>query len=36
VIELLPADMAIMLIEHDMQVVRRFATNVTVLVAGTI
>jgi branched-chain amino acid transport system ATP-binding protein len=36
VIELLPADMTIMLIEHDMQVVRRFATEVTVLVAGTI
>ena len=36
VIELLPADMTIMLIEHDMQVVRRFATEVTVLVAGTV
>jgi branched-chain amino acid transport system ATP-binding protein len=36
VIERLPADMTIMLIEHDMQVVRRFATEVTVLVAGTI
>jgi branched-chain amino acid transport system ATP-binding protein len=36
VIELLPADMTIMLIEHDMQIVRRFATEVTVLVAGTV
>jgi branched-chain amino acid transport system ATP-binding protein len=36
VIDRLPADMAIMLIEHDMQVVRRFATEVTVLVNGAI
>jgi branched-chain amino acid transport system ATP-binding protein len=28
--------MTIMLIEHDMQIVRRFATEVTVLVAGTV
>jgi branched-chain amino acid transport system ATP-binding protein len=28
--------MAILLIEHDMQVVRRFASRVTVLVAGAI
>jgi branched-chain amino acid transport system ATP-binding protein len=36
VIELLPRDMAIVMIEHDMQIVRRFASVVTVLVAGTI
>jgi len=36
VIELLPRDMAIVMIEHDMQIVRRFASAVTVLVAGTI
>jgi branched-chain amino acid transport system ATP-binding protein len=36
VIDVLPADLAIMLIEHDMQVVRRFANQVTVLVAGTV
>jgi ABC-type branched-subunit amino acid transport system ATPase component len=32
----LPADMAILLIDHDMQVVRQFAQNVTVLVGGSI
>lgn len=35
-IDRLPPDIAILLIEHDMQVVRRFATEVTVLVAGRI
>jgi branched-chain amino acid transport system ATP-binding protein len=35
-VERLPAEMAILLIEHDMQVVRRFASRVTVLVAGAI
>ena len=30
----LPADIAIMMIEHDMSLVRRFATDVTVLVHG--
>jgi len=33
-LERLPADIAILLIEHDMQVVKRFATGVTVLVEG--
>jgi branched-chain amino acid transport system ATP-binding protein len=32
----LPQNIAILLIEHDMQVVRRFATQVTVLVEGSI
>lgn len=32
----LPADIAILLIEHDMELVFRFATRITVLVAGTI
>ena len=36
VIERLPANIAILMIEHDMQIVRRFATSVTVLVAGTV
>lgn len=36
VIERLPAHIAILMIEHDMQIVRRFATSVTVLVAGTV
>jgi branched-chain amino acid transport system ATP-binding protein len=36
VIEKLPSDIAILMIEHDMQIVRRFATSVTVLVAGTV
>jgi branched-chain amino acid transport system ATP-binding protein len=35
-IERLPPEVAILLIEHDMQVVRRFADQVTVMVAGTI
>jgi branched-chain amino acid transport system ATP-binding protein len=35
-IDQLPSDIAILLIEHDMQVVRRFAKEVTVLVAGQI
>ena len=36
VIERLPADMAILMIEHDMQVVRRFASKVTVFVGGAV
>ena len=36
VIARLPADMAIMMVEHDMQVVKRFASRVTVLVRGAI
>jgi len=36
VIERLPAEMAILMIEHDMQVVRRFASRVSVFVGGTI
>jgi ABC-type branched-subunit amino acid transport system ATPase component len=36
VIEKLPPDIAILMIEHDMQIVRRFATSVTVLVAGAV
>jgi branched-chain amino acid transport system ATP-binding protein len=35
-IESLPADIAILMIEHDMQMVRRFATEVSVLVNGRI
>jgi len=35
-LERLPADIAILMIEHDMYVVRRFARDVTVLVEGTI
>jgi len=35
-IEQLPADVAILMIEHDMRVVRRFAKAVTVLVNGRI
>ena len=35
-LERLPADIAILLIEHDMQVVRRFASAVTVLVEGSV
>jgi branched-chain amino acid transport system ATP-binding protein len=35
-IERLPPDIAVLLIEHDMQVVRRFAAEVTVLVSGSI
>jgi branched-chain amino acid transport system ATP-binding protein len=30
----LPADIAVLMIEHDMQMVRRFATEVSVLVGG--
>ena len=36
VIEQLPRDIAILMIEHDMQVVRRFAQRVVVLVAGSV
>jgi branched-chain amino acid transport system ATP-binding protein len=36
VIEKLPSNIAILMIEHDMQIVRRFAASVTVLVAGTV
>jgi len=32
----LPSDIAILLIEHDMQLVRRFASDVTVLVEGSV
>ncbi len=35
-IEALPSDIAILLIEHDMQIVRLFATDVTVMVHGEI
>ena len=35
-IEQLPRDIAILMIEHDMHVVRRFATEMTVLVAGAV
>jgi branched-chain amino acid transport system ATP-binding protein len=35
-IERLPKDIAILMIEHDMQVVRRFASEVTVLVHGAV
>jgi ABC-type branched-subunit amino acid transport system ATPase component len=35
-IERLPMETAIILIEHDMQVVKRFASEVTVLVAGAV
>jgi branched-chain amino acid transport system ATP-binding protein len=35
-IESLPADIAVLMIEHDMQMVRRFATEVSVLVNGRI
>ena len=34
--ERLPPDIAILLIEHDMRIVRHFATEVTVLVAGRV
>ena len=34
--EALPPDIAILLIEHDMQIVRRFATEVTVMVQGRV
>jgi branched-chain amino acid transport system ATP-binding protein len=36
VIGRLPADMAMIMVEHDMQVVRRFASRVTVLVRGAV
>jgi branched-chain amino acid transport system ATP-binding protein len=36
VIGCLPGDMAMMMIEHDMQVVKRFASRVTVLVRGAV
>ena len=36
VLDRLPADMAILMIEHDMSIVRRFATEVTVLVNGAV
>ena len=35
-IDALPRDIAILLIEHDMQIVRRFAAEVTVLVHGQV
>lgn len=35
-IERLPAEIAVLLIEHDMQIVRRFASKVTVLVSGAV
>ena len=35
-IERLPANIAILMIEHDMQIVKMFATEVTVLVAGRV
>jgi len=36
VIERLPKDIAVLIIEHDMDVVFRFARRITVLVAGAI
>jgi branched-chain amino acid transport system ATP-binding protein len=36
VIEQLPKQIAIVMVEHDMQVVRRFASHVTVFVGGTV
>jgi len=35
-IERLPPEIAVLLIEHDMQIVRRFASGVTVLVSGSV
>jgi branched-chain amino acid transport system ATP-binding protein len=35
-IEQLPSEIAVLLIEHDMQIVRKFATKVTVLVSGAV
>ena len=35
-VDRLPSEIAILMIEHDMHVVRRFATEVTVLVNGTV
>jgi branched-chain amino acid transport system ATP-binding protein len=36
IIDRLPTETAIIIIEHDMQVVKRFAQEVTVLVAGAV
>jgi branched-chain amino acid transport system ATP-binding protein len=36
IMEALPAELAIVMIEHDMHVVRRFASEVLVLVAGRV
>lgn len=36
VLEELPGDVALLFVEHDMRLVRRFARNVTVLVAGQV
>ena len=36
VIEQLPRDIAVLIIEHDMELVFRFARRITVLVQGTI
>ena len=36
VIDQLPADIAVLIIEHDMELVFRFARRITVLVHGTI
>jgi branched-chain amino acid transport system ATP-binding protein len=36
VIESLPSDISVLIIEHDMEVVFRFAQRITVLVAGQI
>ncbi len=35
-IQRLPSDLAIVMIEHDMELVRRFASEITVLVAGAV
>ena len=35
-VERLPADLSVLMIEHDMHVVRRFAREVTVLAGGTV
>jgi branched-chain amino acid transport system ATP-binding protein len=36
VLATLPADIAVLMIEHDMDIVFRFAENITVLVAGSV
>jgi branched-chain amino acid transport system ATP-binding protein len=36
VIDQLPADIAVLIIEHDMELVFRFARRITVLVQGTV